>query len=46
MGTYVFEGGNDANEVVLDGGLKKWLKEKKPITNKKTTFKKGNFSEQ
>jgi len=28
---------------VLNGGLKKWLREKKPITNKKTNFKKGNF---
>ena len=31
------------NVFVLNGGLKKWLKEKKPITNKKTNFKKGNF---
>ncbi len=31
------------NVFVLNGGLKKWLKEKKPITNKKTYFKKGNF---
>ena len=32
------------NVFVLNGGLKKWLKEKKPITNKKTYFKKGNFN--
>ncbi|MDC0057157.1 sulfurtransferase [Alphaproteobacteria bacterium] len=31
------------NVFVLNGGLKKWLKEKKPVTNKKTYFKKGNF---
>ena len=31
------------NIFVLNGGLKKWLKEKKPITNKKTSLKKGNF---
>ena len=31
------------NIYVLNGGLKKWLKEKKPITNKKTPFKKGSF---
>ena len=31
------------NVFVLNGGLKKWLKEKKPITNKKTCFKKGSF---
>ena len=31
------------NVFVLNGGLKKWLREKKPITNKKTNFKKGNF---
>ena len=34
------------NVFVLNGGLKKWLKEKKPITNKKTSFKKGNFKSQ
>jgi thiosulfate/3-mercaptopyruvate sulfurtransferase len=34
------------NIFVLNGGLKKWLKEKKPITNKKTNFKKGNFISQ
>ena len=28
---------------VMNGGLKKWLKENKPVTNKKTYFKKGNF---
>ena len=28
---------------VLNGGLKKWLKEKKPVTYKKTSFRKGNF---
>ena len=31
------------NIFVLNGGLKKWLKENKPVTNKKTYFKKGNF---
>ena len=31
------------NIFVLNGGLKKWLKDKKPVTNKKTSFKKGNF---
>ena len=31
------------NVFVLNGGLKKWLKEKKPITDKKTFLKKGNF---
>ena len=31
------------NVFVLNGGLKKWLKEKKPVTNKKIYFKKGNF---
>lgn len=31
------------NVFVLNGGLKKWLKEKKPVTNKKTSYKKGNF---
>ena len=31
------------NVFVLNGGLKKWLKEKKPVTNKKTSFRKGNF---
>jgi len=31
------------NIFVLNGGLKKWLEEKKPVTNKKTYFKKGNF---
>jgi len=31
------------NIFVLNGGLKKWLKEKKTVTNKKTYFKKGNF---
>ena len=34
------------NIFVLNGGLKKWLKEKKPVTNKKTYFKKGNFISQ
>jgi len=34
------------NIFVMNGGLKKWLKEKKPITNKKTLFKKGNFISQ
>jgi len=31
------------NVFVLNGGLKKWLKEKKPVTNNKTSFRKGNF---
>ena len=31
------------NIFVLNGGLKKWLKENKPVTNKKIYFKKGNF---
>ena len=31
------------NVFVMNGGLKKWLKEKKPTTNKKTYLKKGNF---
>ena len=31
------------NVYVLNGGLKKWLKEKKPITDKKTSTRKGNF---
>jgi len=31
------------NIFVMNGGLKKWLKEKKPFTNKKTYIKKGNF---
>ena len=34
------------NIFVLNGGLKKWLKEKKPVTNKKTYYKKGNFISQ
>ena len=34
------------NIFVLNGGLKKWLKEKKPVINKKTYFKKGNFISQ
>ena len=34
------------NIFVLNGGLKKWLDEKKPVTNKKTYFKKGNFISQ
>ena len=34
------------NIFVLNGGLKKWLKEKKTVTNKKTYFKKGNFISQ
>ena len=29
---------------VLDGGLQKWLKEKKPTTNKLFKIKKGNFT--
>ncbi len=40
---WMFKYFGHSNVFVLDGGLKKWLKEKKPITNKKTTFKKGNF---
>ena len=34
------------NIFVLNGGLKKWLKEKKPVTSKKTYLKKGNFRSQ
>ena len=34
------------NIFVLNGGLKKWLKEKKPVINKKTYYKKGNFISQ
>ena len=34
------------NIFVLNGGLIKWLKEKKPVINKKTYFKKGNFISQ
>jgi len=34
------------NIFVLNGGLKKWLKENKPVTNEKTYLKKGNFISQ
>ena len=37
--------GHEPNKVsVLDGGLKKWLNEKKPITDKMTIFKKSEYA--